>query len=170
MIKLVFRGRDFDSVSKSPERILGGEDQEFHFFLDYSRRYSYLTRGGRWYECLMGMVFSAAPGYDPAPSDAFADSQGLNRRGRRLISGLSSYRGGCPCGPRADTSRLIGRDDVAVHVDFELSSKCYFLGKIKWLSSRKPCTRMSDEAVRSVALGLLVVLSGMGGMGVAATT
>ncbi|RWW11163.1 hypothetical protein GW17_00025248 [Ensete ventricosum] len=86
------------------------------------------------------------------------------------ISGLSSYRGGCPCGPRADTSRLIGRDDVAVHVDFELSSKCYFLGKIKWLSSRKPCTRMSDEAVRSVALGLLVVLSGMGGMGVAATT
>ncbi|RZR78042.1 hypothetical protein BHM03_00003274 [Ensete ventricosum] len=91
------------------------------------------------------------------------------------ISRLSSCRGGCPCGPRADTSRLIDRNDVAVHVVLESPrwmpiSKCYFLGKIKWLSSRKPCTRMSDEAVRSVALGLLVVLSGMGGMGVAATT
>ncbi|RRT52717.1 hypothetical protein B296_00003685 [Ensete ventricosum] len=104
MVKLVFRDRDFDSVSKSPERFLGGEDQEFHFSLDYSRRYSYLSRGVRWYECLMGLVFSAAPGYDPAPSDAFADSQdkvavepqAVHEDERRSSEICRSWTAGCP--------------------------------------------------------------------------
>ncbi|RWW68959.1 hypothetical protein BHE74_00023477 [Ensete ventricosum] len=44
-----------------------------------------------------------------------------NRRGLRpSVSGLSSCRGGRPHSPRADLSRLTGRDDVVADVALDL--------------------------------------------------
>ncbi|RWW39432.1 hypothetical protein BHE74_00055240 [Ensete ventricosum] len=75
----------------------------------------------------MGSTLSIEPGYSPAPSNAFVDSQDLDRRVddcgydaqsnqrdlRSGMFGLSGCRGGSPRCLKADTSRLIDRNDVA---------------------------------------------------------
>ncbi|RWW07258.1 hypothetical protein GW17_00029372 [Ensete ventricosum] len=54
----------------------------------------------------------------PESGSAGSTIVGTTSRVANAISDLacSGCQGGCPRGPRADTSRLIGRNDVAVHV------------------------------------------------------